>query len=354
MIAGGDRVSELWGCGMVHNPGTNSLRVAVVGGGLMGRWHAYTARRLGARVVAFADRDIEPAKSLANRTPGAKAFDDLDAILNSEQVDVVHICTPPATHFPLSMKAVASGAHVFLEKPTTERADETRKLLEAADAAGVLVCPVHQYGFQRGVERALSILDALNGDCCYSFNYCSAGSEGRPGVALDEILGEIFPHPLSILRILKPDTPLDVRDWQICRTHAGELTMQGTLGSSIVTMFCSMIARPTCFELKIHCDRGTIELNFFHGYALFHSGKVSRLRKIIQPFASSSKTLVTASENLLYRTLHREPAYPGLHNLMKRFFGAVQGICPNPIPADETLAVAVGREALLRKAFPDF
>jgi predicted dehydrogenase len=53
-------------------------------------------------------------------------------------VDAVTIATPPHTHGPLVLEAVAAGKHVLCEKPFARDADEARRLLDAAEHAGVI------------------------------------------------------------------------------------------------------------------------------------------------------------------------------------------------------------------------
>src|SRR5919199_4073263 len=93
------------------------LRVAIVGAGLMGRWHAYYAARAGARVAAVVDRDARAAGALSRRFPDATAFTNLEACLSQPHISVAHICTPTASHVPLATSALQAGVHVLLEKP---------------------------------------------------------------------------------------------------------------------------------------------------------------------------------------------------------------------------------------------
>src|SRR5439155_21722232 len=65
----------------------------------------------------------------------------------------VSIPTPPHTHGPLALEAIAAGKHVLCEKPFARDAAEAKALLDAAERAGV----VHLLGteFRFGTGQAL-------------------------------------------------------------------------------------------------------------------------------------------------------------------------------------------------------
>src|SRR5262249_25911095 len=81
---------------------TSVLRVALVGTGLMGRWPAFAAQRAGGRLVALIDVDQHSARSFAVRHPGLPVYMELDQMLLGDTPDVVHICSPLSTHYPLA------------------------------------------------------------------------------------------------------------------------------------------------------------------------------------------------------------------------------------------------------------
>ena len=88
---------------------------------------------------AVTDRDREAAAVLA-KAHAAQAFDSLDDLLAAEDVDVVVVATPPASHASIATQVLRSGRHVFCEKPLATGQDELDELVAAATAGpGVLV-----------------------------------------------------------------------------------------------------------------------------------------------------------------------------------------------------------------------
>lgn len=326
------------------------LKVAVIGAGLMGRWHAHYARRLGAHLEAIVDQDVERATSLASAYADARAFTDSKALFESCEIDVVHICTPLSTHVPIVSQAIDAGVHALVEKPLAGTGEETKALFDRAQAAGVLLCPVHQFAFQRGVARAARALQTAGDVHEVSFTICSAGGEGQTGEALDAIVADTLPHAFSVLTALWPNEAFDTGRWAVERPEPGEMLTVGRMNKAVVGISVSMHARPTACELIIRCSNATIEINFFHGYSVNLSGNVSRTRKITHPFVRGGKMLVSAAGNLMARSLNGEPAYPGLRRLMAGFYGAILQRETVPIAPEDAIAVAKARDLLIQRS----
>ena len=318
----------------------------------MGQWHAYFAQRLGAQVAAIVDSAPGAATSLSRSVKNAAVFGEMGAMLEAVRPHVVHICTPLSSHLPLTLQAVEAGVHALVEKPLTHMVGQTQALLQKAREMGVHVCPVHQFGFQSGVARAAEALDGL-GDALYAnFTICSAGGGAETGAALDAIVADVLPHPLSTLQTLWPRNPLQAHDWTAHSRRSGELHVQGSTSGVAVSVYVSMNARPTRCDLDILCSGGSIHLNFFHGYAVVRHGRPSRVDKIMQPFRFAGKTFTVAAINLAGRALRRDMAYPGLSALISRFYAAVRSADGNPISAQDTLAAAIVREQVIQQAIP--
>lgn len=324
---------------------TQPLRVAIIGAGLMGYWHGRVARHLGARVVAVVDPDEKRAKTVASAC-GATAVLREASELNRGIVDAVHVCSPTSTHGPVAAQALEAGIHAFVEKPLTQSANETQRLFSIAQRNKVILCPVHQAAFQIGVERARALIER-NDPCAIDFRICSAGGAGHGEAELDDIVADILPHPFSTLRRLWPKVLWEPQRWDVVRPRAGELLVVGEHAGALLSILVSMHARPTCFEMIVRDSWGTFTLDLFHGFGIRHNGTVSRLRKLIRPFATSLKLFGAASSNLIARALRAEVAYPGLQQLTRNFYSAVLGLAPSPISAEDAMAVALARDAVL-------
>ncbi len=312
-------------------------RAIIVGAGLMGHWHSDAVRRAGRAVAAVVDADPARARALAARLPGARATETLGAVVRAG--DVVHVCTPVGTHAALAAAALSAGCHALVEKPLAERAETVASLLARGERAGQLVVPVHQYLFQRGVLHARHLLASIGPVLHVDAVACTAGADGESDADRDRLALGILPHPLSLLTRLV-DPAIGAVAWDVTYLAPGELRLSGALGAASVGIVVSTRGRPTRNTLQLVGPRGTIRLDLFHGYTVVIRGEPTRAFKIAHPFVDAARSGAAAAANLAVRAVRRESAYPGLRELVRRMYAAVEGRGPAPITPAETLGVA--------------
>ncbi len=322
-------------------------RAAIVGAGLMGRWHADAARRAGGVVVGVADPDVDRAALLARRAGGVRAERELAPLLRGGAVDVVHICSPLATHLPLALAALEAGCHVLVEKPLAPSLEAADRLLSAAGSRRLLLTPVHQFLFQRGVLTAAARLPSLGPLRHLEMEVCSAGAE-RPGASRDEVALEILPHALALAARFSARA-VDEGEWRCGHPADGELHLTGTVGGVGVSARISMRGRPPVNRLRLVAERGTIHADLFHGFAVEEAPGTSRLMKVMRPLLFATRLGGAAAGNLARRALSLESAYPGLRELVRRFYSSAVTGGANPIPVAETRAVTAVWERLRRQ-----
>lgn len=94
-----------------------TLRCAIVGCGGIAQVHAKALDSIPtAQLTAFADIIPQRAQAMAE-TYGGHAYDSLENLLENQEIDVLHICTPHYLHLPMAQTAAQRGIHVFTEKP---------------------------------------------------------------------------------------------------------------------------------------------------------------------------------------------------------------------------------------------
>lgn len=119
-----------------------SLRIAVVGAGLIGRAHAERiAAHTGCALAGLADPS-PAAQALADelRTP---LFNDLGALLAAVRPDGVVLATPNALHVGGALQCLSAGVPVLVEKPVADTVADAQRLVDAAHQCGVPVLVGH-------------------------------------------------------------------------------------------------------------------------------------------------------------------------------------------------------------------
>ena len=114
-----------------------TVRVGLVGAGAIAEPHVRAWLALGADVTVHSRR---PPTEFADRH-GIGVARSLETLV--AECEIVDVCSPTPTHDEVVRVAVASGRHVVCEKPLARSATAARSLVEAAEAAGVLLFPAH-------------------------------------------------------------------------------------------------------------------------------------------------------------------------------------------------------------------
>ena len=130
-----------------------NIRSAIVGTGFIADFHARGIQHdPGADLIAVCDPNLKVAEAFG-ASLGAKAYGSIDELLGSEQIDVVHVLTPPDLHHQLAKKALQAGVNVFVEKPMCVSSGETRDLLDTARAMGTRIGVNHNMLFTPPYDR---------------------------------------------------------------------------------------------------------------------------------------------------------------------------------------------------------
>jgi len=132
----------------------SALRVAIAGTGFIGAVHARSARLAGARIVGVSASSPSRSEEAARALGAERAFESSEELVESADVDVVHICTPNHLHLPLAEAALAAGKHVVCEKPLATDVDGARRLVDAAASAGTAAAVPFVYRYYPTVREA--------------------------------------------------------------------------------------------------------------------------------------------------------------------------------------------------------
>lgn len=131
----------------------NRIRVAVIGVGYLGKFHAAKYAQLPhAELIAIVDTDSDVATKIAAQYH-CKAVPDYHEIIG--QVDAVSIAVPTLFHYEIAKKFLESGVHVLVEKPITTTVTEAQSLIDIAIKNNLVLQVGH-------LERFNAAIQALN------------------------------------------------------------------------------------------------------------------------------------------------------------------------------------------------
>ena len=130
------------------------LRVAIIGCGKIADSHAAQIQRIAdCEIVGVCDREELMAKQLYERFPIKQHFSNVDDLLETARPDVVHITTPPQSHFDLGRQCLEQGCHVYVEKPFTVDTGEAEELITMAARNGRKITAGHDDQFRHAARR---------------------------------------------------------------------------------------------------------------------------------------------------------------------------------------------------------
>ena len=139
--------------------GSRGVGLAFLGCGWATRLHSRTLRGFGGEVRRYyASRDASRAAEYAARFGGAGSFGSYEAALASRDVDAVLIATPPSSHLDLTLRAIAAGKDVIVEKPPFLSVADLDRAGAAATGAGRLVMVAENYFYKPLAETLRAII----------------------------------------------------------------------------------------------------------------------------------------------------------------------------------------------------
>ncbi|MGE5558021.1 MAG: Gfo/Idh/MocA family protein [Bacillota bacterium] len=130
------------GCGAVHDVHANAI-----------------AGHPEAVLTAVADIDIRKARETAELY-NCKPYPDYLEMLEQEEIDVVHICTPHYLHAPMAIASLQRGKHVLVEKPMAIEVADAEEMIQKARAAGKKLGVCFQNRYNATSRKILEILSA--------------------------------------------------------------------------------------------------------------------------------------------------------------------------------------------------
>ncbi len=135
------------------------LKIGIIGCGKIADEHAAQIQRIaGCEVVGVCDQEELMAKQLYERFKIGAYFRDARSMIETTRPDIVHITTPPQSHFQLGALCLENGCHVYIEKPFTLNADEATRLINLATEKKLKITVGHDAAFNHAERRMRELI----------------------------------------------------------------------------------------------------------------------------------------------------------------------------------------------------
>ena len=353
------------------------LKVAIVGCGKIADSHAAQLQRInGCEIVGVCDREELMARQLFERFRIKRHFCDVSEMLTEARPDVIHITTPPQSHFEIGRKCLQHGCHLYIEKPFTLDTREAMELIELAQQQHLKMTVGHDDQFSHVARRMRECVQAgfLGGEpvhmeslYCYDLTdpgYAKAflGNKEHwvrklPG----KLLHNIISHGLArIAEFFPDDAPQVVAHGFISpRLRAmGEdeivdelrVLIHGTGGHTAYFTFSSQM-RPSLHQFRIYGPQNGLILDEDHQTLLKCEGRrhKSYVERFIPPLNFAGQHLANLAGNarkFLANDFHMKA---GMKNLIESFYHSISNGAPLPITYREILLTSRIMDAIFEQ-----
>ncbi len=199
-------------------------RIGFLGAGYIADWHALAIAKVdNVELVAVCDHALPKAQALAKKFGIPRAYSALSEMLQSEQLDAVHVLLPPDRHFDAARQLLGSGVDVLLEKPMCVRAIDCESLVRIANENGLRLGVGHNFLF--------------------SESYKNLRHDVRSGV-----LGQIDDVTITWHRPLPPTLVGPFNSWMLRAPQ----NIIFEIGSHSVAHMLDLVGEPG--EIAVHCS----------------------------------------------------------------------------------------------------
>jgi len=344
------------------------LKVAIVGCGKIADVHASQIHRIkGCEIVGVCDKEPLMARQLYERFPVKRYFSELTELLSEAQPDVVHITTPPDSHFDIARACLERGCHVYVEKPITLHAEEAQVLVVLANKKGLKLTVGHDDQFSHAARRMRTLVHSgylggipvhMESYYCYDLGdsgYARAllGNKqhwvrGLPGGLLHNIIS----HGIArIAEFLTSDSPQVVAYGFVSpllkrmgeREIIDELRVIISEEERTTAYFTfSSQMRPSLHQLRVYGPKNGLVLDQDQETVIkLRGGRFKSYgEKFIPPVIFAEQHLGNLIRNVrtfLARDFHM---MSGMKYLIESFYGSIIQGTPVPIPYREILLTA--------------
>jgi UDP-N-acetylglucosamine 3-dehydrogenase len=172
-----------------------SLRIGVIGAGVMGSNHARVLSGLPDITLVGVVDPLQAHRTRATELTNCRTFASLDQLI-AEDVDAVTVAAPTHLHHEIALACIAHGIHILVEKPIASSVEEGRDIVAAARRAGVTLMVGHVERFNPAVA---AIKQAILGEDILSIAITRVGPF-PPRMSNVGVVIDLAVHDIDLIR----------------------------------------------------------------------------------------------------------------------------------------------------------
>jgi predicted dehydrogenase/nucleoside-diphosphate-sugar epimerase len=336
------------------------MKIGIVGCGLNSDYHINFARAYqSADIVGVVDKDTEKAQECASRFAIKGIFSSIKELVEKANPEVVHILTPPRTHFALAKEVMESGCHVLVEKPLGLNFEEAKALYDVAEKKGVKLCTMHNHFFDPCMSKAHSHVQegrlgkVINVESYYGLNTWIPAFRDYPTPNVlpwlytlpGGVYQDFMPHPLYVL-LEYTGAPLEIKVMQ--QTHGvlpqdmpDEIRILIKGEKAFGTLTFSFAAQPHLHFVRIYGTKMMVQVDINTMTTVAHP--VSSLPKAAQKATynlfESWQLFKSTTANVINFIRSKLKPYQGMKILIHKFYEAIEKNTALPVTKDQALLV---------------
>ncbi|MBN1363508.1 MAG: Gfo/Idh/MocA family oxidoreductase [Syntrophaceae bacterium] len=343
------------------------IKVGIIGCGKMADQHANQIQRIvGAEIMAVCDREPLMAQDMCERFKIENHFKGLHEMLEAVKPDVVHVTTPPQSHFELGQICLEAGCNVYIEKPFTLNTAEAEVLIDLANQKGVKITAGHNGQFTHAMVRMRELVNKgylggkpihMESHYCYDFgdeSYAKAllgDSDHWVRKLPGSLLQNIISHGISkIAEFLSGNNPTVI-------AHGFTSTFLKSIGQNDIIDEVRVIIRdedfttayftfssqiqPVPHQFRLYGPKNSLIVDDEHQILIRIDKKEykSYLRYFVPPFEYATQYVGNFGRNFkkfIMNDFHL-PNDAALKTLIESFYNSIIGNSPLPLSYREIL-----------------
>jgi len=356
------------------------IRIAIVGCGKIADSHAEQIRRIpGCEIVGACDKEELMGRQFCDRYDVRYSFTDIKDLIGVTKPEIVHITTPPQSHFELAKTCLEAGCHVYVEKPFTVNTDEAEQLIAVATDKDLKITVGHDDQFTHATRRMRELIKRgylggapvhMESYYCYGFGsdtYAKAllGDKNHwirklPGKLLQNVIShgisriaefirsetpEVIAHGFTsdFLKRMKQDDIID--ELRVIINDSNCSTAYFTFSSQM---------RPALKHFRIYGPVNGLVVDHDQQTVIKLKGTPykSYVEKFVPPFSFAEQYVENASFNIRKFLIHDFHMKSGTKFLIESFYHSVVHGTPLPISYREILLTSRIMDTIFEQVNP--